>query len=387
MGRVPVLAAASFATSTQSFVYAGLLNEMSHDLGVAVSQVGQLGTAFALAYGICAIPLAALCARVPRRRLMVVALAVMALLNLGMALAPSFGALLVLRVLCGMAAAVIVPSASAAAVVLAPPEKRARALAMVIGGTTAAFLLGIPLGSVAGATFGWHGAFGLTTVLCAASAVGIRLALPEVPGEGRSSSSLGVLRRGGVLPSIGLAYFAFTSSFATSAYIGPAVNAVSGLTGGGVGLMQALSGVASLFGLPIGTRLYEKQGVHAVWLAPAVIIAAQALQSALLLGFLRGSWLVIPAQGLALLASSTAIFAMMPIVQSRLIALAPDARSVVLAANASGVYLGQASGAAAGGIAIALAGLPGMSIAGTLIACCALALAFHIRRGAHSTSS
>jgi DHA1 family inner membrane transport protein len=122
----------------------------------------------------------------------------MALLNLGMALAPSFGALLVLRVLCGMAAALIVPSASAVAVVLAPPEKRARALALVIGGTTAAFLLGIPLGSVAGATFGWHGAFGLTTVLCAASALAIRLALPEVPGDGRggSQSRRAAARRG-----------------------------------------------------------------------------------------------------------------------------------------------------------------------------------------------
>jgi len=384
MGRVPVLAAASFATSTQSFVYAGLLNEMSHDLGVAVAQVGQLGTAFALAYGLSAIPLAALCARVPRRRLMVGALSAMALLNLGMALAPSFGALLLLRVLCGMAAALIVPSASAVAVVLAPPEKRARALALVIGGTTAAFLLGIPLGSVAGATFGWHGAFGLTTVLCAASALAIRMALPEVPGEGRGGASLGVLRRGGVLPAIGLAYFCFTSSFATSAYIGPAVNAVSGLSGGGVGLMQALSGVASIFGLPLGTRMYEKAGVHTVWLVPAAIVAAQALQASLLLGFLQGSMLAIAAQGLALLVSSMAIFAMMPVVQSRLIALAPDARGVVLAANASGVYLGQASGAAAGGIAIAVAGLPGISIAGTLIACCALLLAFQVRRGARA---
>jgi DHA1 family inner membrane transport protein len=384
MGRVPVLAAASFATSTQSFVYAGLLNEMSRDLGVAVAQVGQLGTAFALAYGLSAIPLAALCARVPRRRLMVAALAVMALLNLGMALAPSFGALLVLRVLCGMAAALIVPSASAVAVVLAPPEKRARALALVIGGTTAAFLLGIPLGSVAGATFGWHGAFGLTTVLCAASALAIRLALPEVPGDGRGGANLIVLRRAGVLPAIGLAYFCFTSSFATSAYIGPAVNAVSGLSGGGVGLMQALSGVASIFGLPLGTRMYEKGGVHTVWLVPAVIVAAQALQASLLLGFLHGSVLAVVAQGLALLASSMAIFAMMPVVQSRLIALAPDARGVVLAASASGVYLGQASGAAAGGIAIALAGLPGISIAGTLIACCAVLLAWQVRRGAHA---
>ncbi|MBO1078955.1 MFS transporter [Roseomonas haemaphysalidis] len=378
LGRVPVLAAASFATSTQSFVYAGLLNEIAQDLQVPVSQAGQLGTAFALAFGLSAIPMAALCARVPRRRLMVAALAAMALLNLGMVLAPTFPLLLALRVLCGVAAAVIVPSASAAAATLAPPEQRARALALVIGGTTAAFLLGIPLGSVAGSLLGWHGAFGLTAVLCGASALAIRLVLPEVPGEGRAGGSLRVLRRPGVLPMLGLAYLSFSASFCTSAFIGPAVNAVSGLAGWQVGLMQTLSGVASMLGLPIGTRLYERQGIRAARWMPLAILLAQSLQAALLLGLLRGHWLAIPAQALALLASSTGVFAMMPMVQARLVALAPDARVVVLAANSAGIYLGQASGAAAGGLAIAAFGLPGMGIAGALLACCALALAFRV---------
>jgi DHA1 family inner membrane transport protein len=151
-----------------------------------------------------------------------------------------------------------------------------------------------------------------------------------------------------------------------------------------VGLMQAVSGLASILGLPIGTRLYERRGIGAVKLMPLVIIAAQLLQVALLEGFLRGTILVIPAQALALLASSTGIFAIMPMVQARLVALAPDARSVVMAANASGIYLGQASGAALGGLAIALGGLPGMSIAGALMACVGLGLAMMVARGAHS---
>jgi predicted MFS family arabinose efflux permease len=151
--------------------------------------------------------------------------------------------------------------------------------------------------------------------------------------------------------------------------------------------MQALSGVASILGLPIGSRLYEKSGIRAARLMPGIIVAAQLLQAALLLGFLHGSVLVIPAQALALLASSAGIFAIMPMVQARLVALAPDARSVVLAANASGIYLGQASGAALGGAAIAVAGLPGMSIAGALAATCALALAMRVARGAHSSGS
>lgn len=387
LGRIPVLAAASFATSTQSFVYAGLLNEIAADLQVPVSQAGQLGTAFALAFGFSAIPMAALCARVPRRRLMVGALLLMALLNLGMVLAPTFPLLLLLRVLCGVAAGVIVPSASAVAATLAPADQRARALAIVIGGTTAAFLLGIPLGSVAGSVLGWHGAFGMTALLCLASALAIRLALPEVPGDGPSGGALRVLRRPAVVPTMGLVYLGFAATFSTSAYIGPAVNAVSGLSGWQVGLMQTLSGVASILGLPIGTRLFERHGIRAVRWMPLAVVMAQLLQLALLFGLLRGSAWAVPAQALALLASSTALFTMMPMVQARLVALAPDARAVVLAANSAGIYLGQASGAALGGLGIALLGLPGIAVAGALVGCCALALAMRVSSGAHSELS
>ena len=55
--RIPVLAAASFATATQSFVFAGLLAELAADLDVTVAAAGQLGTAYALAFGVSA-PLA-----------------------------------------------------------------------------------------------------------------------------------------------------------------------------------------------------------------------------------------------------------------------------------------------------------------------------------------
>ena len=52
--RIPVLAAASFATATQSFVFAALLGEMAADLDVPLAQAGQLATAFALTFGLSA---------------------------------------------------------------------------------------------------------------------------------------------------------------------------------------------------------------------------------------------------------------------------------------------------------------------------------------------
>jgi len=378
--RVPVLAAASFATATQSFVFAGLLAEMAEDLGASVAQVGQLATAYALAFAVAAPALAALLARHDRRRVIVGGLLLLAVLNLVIVLAQGFPAILSLRVAAGIAAAAVVPAASAAAFALAPPERRGRAMALVIGGTTAAFLLGIPLGSVVGEVFGWRGCFAFAAVLALAAALAIAGAVPPVPGDGgRTGGGLAALRLPGVARMLLLSLAGFAAVFSIAAYIGPVTNRVSGLTGGGVGAVQALVGVASLAGLPIGARMADRGGAGAAWL-PAAILGANLLQAALLAGLAEGSGFGLPLQALSVLVSAGALFALATVVSARLATLAPEARGFVMACNGSAVFLGQAAGAALGGAGIALLGLAGAGIAGTLAALPAFWLASALRR-------
>lgn len=373
--RIPVLAAASFATATQSFVFAGLLAEMAADLAVPVASAGQLATVYALAFALAAPPVAALLAGRERRGVMVFSLLVLAALNLAIVAVAAFPALLGLRVAAGVAAAAVIPAASAAAVALAPPEKRGRALALVVGGTTAAFLLGIPAGSVVGDLFGWRGCFAFAAIIAVAAAVAIRVYVPRVQGDaGGAAGGLAALRIPGVLPALLLNVAAFTAVFAIAAYIGPVTNAVSGLSGSGVAVVQALVGVASLAGLPIGARLADR-GSRAAALLPAGVLAANLLQAALLAGLLAGTWLALPLQAIAVLVSAGCLFALGPAVGTRLAALAPEARGFVMACNASAIFLGQAGGAAAGGAGIALMGLPGAGLAGAAFAVPAFLLA------------
>ena len=56
--------------------------------------------------------------------------------------------------LAGLAGAMSGPAAS-----LVPPERRGSALAMVSGGMTLAFVVGIPLGSIIGSVFDWRATF------------------------------------------------------------------------------------------------------------------------------------------------------------------------------------------------------------------------------------
>ncbi|UFN49891.1 MFS transporter [Roseomonas sp. OT10] len=373
--RVPVLAAASFATSTQAFVMAGLLNELAADLGISVAQAGQLATVFALAFGISAPFVTALTAAWPRRGLLVGALGAMALLNLLIVLTHSYAAVLGLRLLCGVAAALVVPAAAATAAGLAPPAQRARALAMVMAGTTAAFLFGLPMGSVTGEVFGWRGAFGFAALLAGGAALAIRLLLPDVPGERSGLHGFRALRRPGVGGGLALTFTTYAAVFSISAFVGPAVNRVSGLTGGQVGIMQALAGVASLAGVPAGAWMAEHGGLRRAWVLPLLVAGAGATQFALLSGAADGMRLAPVLQGAAILAAAGCLFALSPLVQSYLVGLVPEARGVVLAVNSSALFLGQAAGAALGGLGIALIGLPGIGAAAFLMAGLALVVA------------
>jgi len=377
---IPVLAAASFATATQSFIFAGLITEIAADLGQPVAVVGQLGTVFALALGLAALPVTALTRGVGRRRLIVVALAILAGLNLGLALAPDLPAMLTLRLACGLVAAAVIPAAAAAATTLAPPERRGRALGLVVAGTTAAFLVGIPAGSIAGDLFGWRGAFGFAALVSLAAAVAVAALTPEVPPASAATGGLVALRRPGVVPALALLLGAFAAVFCFAAYVGPGVNQVTGLTGGRVAAMQAMVGVAALIGAPLGGRLADRRGMAAAWQALAAILAGQALQTALLAGLAGGRGFAIPLQALAILLTAGGLFALTPMIQARLVALAPDARGIVLAGASAASTLGQAAGAALGGAAIAGLGLVGIGVAGVTVA--ALAWPFLARAGA-----
>jgi predicted MFS family arabinose efflux permease len=72
--------------------------------------------------------------------------------------------------------------------------------------------------------------------------------------------------------------------------------------------------------------------------------------------------------GVAMVLASAALFALGPIQQDRLIALAPDERDIVLSLNASALFLGQGIGAVVGGLAthywsLAANGFTGAAIA------------------------
>ncbi|NUP86506.1 MAG: MFS transporter, partial [Burkholderiaceae bacterium] len=135
----------NFTIGCGVMVTAGTLNDLARALQVSVPVAGQLISVAAVVMAIGAPTLAALVAGFDRRRLLAFALAWYAVGHALSALMPGYGALLPVRALTMLAAAVFTPQAAAAISVMVPPEQRGRAITFVFLGWSVSSVLGMPL--------------------------------------------------------------------------------------------------------------------------------------------------------------------------------------------------------------------------------------------------
>ncbi|MDP8944412.1 MAG: hypothetical protein M3N03_00570 [Actinomycetota bacterium] len=112
--RLIVLALGTFAIGTGSFVFAGPLEGVARDLSVSVV------TVFAVTYAISSPVLVTLAGSAAPRRILVAAMAVFALANAAAVAAPTFGLLLLCRILAACGTAVFTPTTLAVAAGLLP---------------------------------------------------------------------------------------------------------------------------------------------------------------------------------------------------------------------------------------------------------------------------
>ena len=213
-----------------------------------------------------------------RKRLLVVVLFGLAIANAASAMAGLFPTLVVARIAAGLVGALTLPVASAIAVSLVGPEKRAAALAVVFAGMSLAFLIGIPLGSVVGAAYGWPASFWLATLLALFAAGASAVAIPKIgklpaPPEGAFQAAI----RPPARSLLAVTFISFVATFASVAFIGPLVTALTGLEGGDIGWMQLFIGIGSLVGLALGVRLAASHGLRALTPLMLVVTVTQAM--------------------------------------------------------------------------------------------------------------
>ncbi|HET8725877.1 MAG TPA: MFS transporter [Alphaproteobacteria bacterium] len=183
MAGLLALAMACFITVLTEALPAGLLPQMSADLSVSESLVGQLVTVYALGTLFTAIPLTAATQGWRRRPLLLVAIGGFAVVNTVTAISTNYMLTLGARFFAGVFAGLLWALVAGYAGRMVPEHLKGRAIAIAMIGIPLALSLGIPAGTFLGGAVGWRVTFGVMSVLTLVLIGWVLAKIPDFPGQ------------------------------------------------------------------------------------------------------------------------------------------------------------------------------------------------------------
>lgn len=367
------LAGAIFVSVTAEFLPTGLLPDMARDLDVTVSTTGLLVTVFAAAVVGGTTPLAALTRRQPRKRLVVAVLLVIALATVGAAVAPSYPALIAARIVGGLAHGLFWAVVATYGAHLVPRGRLGLAVAITSGGASAAFVLGVPVGTAVGHALGWRAAFSILGLVGLALALVVVAFLPPVQhGASLATGEVPLpLRRDPTVAKVVwlcvVIVLVVTGQFTFYTYVAPWFLQVANVAPDAVPGLLFLYGAGGALGLVIAgvaADRFPKRGffgVLVVTMTTVLVLAAGA-----------GSGPVVIA---AFLAWGVAFGAVPPLLQTRMLQTASyRVRDLAGALQTTAFNAGIGGGALVGALLVAGPGLGALPLTTVVLVAAGLVL-------------
>ena len=342
------LAMGGVGIGVTEFTMMGLLKEVEQGLGISTPEAGHLISAYALGVVVGAPLLAAVGAKLPRKKLALGLLLFFTVANLSSFVAPDYGTMLVSRFAAGLPHGAFFGVAAVIAASLVPATRRGWAISMVMAGLSVSNVVGVPFATWLGQTFGWRllfvlvGAIGLLALAMVWRFVPFQAAHPDASIR----RELGALKRLQVWLALLVGIVGFGGFFATYTYIAHTMTAVAGIPSALIPLVVALYGLGMVAGNIVGGRLADKSVMGTLYrvlpgVAVALVVYAVAAHwpwSAMAMVFVVG------ASGSMLI----------PALQTRLLDASPDAPSLASSLNHAALNVANALGAFLGGLVIAL---------------------------------
>ena len=328
------------------FVMMAILPYVAADLRVSIPTAGHLISAYALGV-CCGAPVLTLVRRYPLKRILLCLVAVMMAGNLLAAVSPSYGLMLVARFVSGLPHGAYFGVGSIVAARLADEGKGTQAVSIMIAGMTVANLFGVPLGSSVGALLSWRVAFlfvggmGLLTLYYIWKWVPPVEGLPDAGFKGQFR----FLRTPAPWLIFGATMLGNGAIFCWYSYVHPQLTAVSGFAEEAVSMLMVLAGFGMVVGNLVSGRLSDRFTPGRVAAATEGVIVV-ALLAIYLLSPVR------PLMPLLLCTATAGLFAVSGPLQVSIIRFAPGGELLGAACIQMAFNLGNAVGAALGGLPI-----------------------------------
>lgn len=350
-GLAPWLAVLSvgigaFALVTSEFLPVGLLPAMAADLGITKGQAGLMITTPGLVAAFAAVLVTVGSGKLDRRVVLLALTALLVLSNLMVALAPSYGWILLGRALLGVGVGGFWAIGTALGPRLVAPQHAARAMSMIFAGVSLGTVAGVPAGALIGELVGWRAAFGGASAIAVLVLLGQALLLPSIaPTQAIRLRQLPALLG---IPKARLGLIAtallFVGQFAAYTYITPFLKQVSGMSATMISALLLAYGVTGFIGNIVGAWAVGKSE-RGTLIATALVLGLATLAMPLLGTGQLAATILVGIWGLA--------FGAMPIsVQTWMYKAAPDLMEGSSALFVATAQVALASGALLGGIAV-----------------------------------
>lgn len=367
--RVYLLALVSFLVGTSEYIISGILDMISDTMKISVTSAGQLITIFSFVYAIGTPILMALTAKSERQKLLVWALGVFVLGNVLSYALPGYTSFLAARVIMALGAGMTVVTALDIAAKIAAPGKQGSAIATVVMGFTASLIIGVPLGRVVAAQFGWRAVFGLLALAGLAAMIVLYASIPRVQGDKPMplSRQLAFLKNENVALGLAITFFWLGGYSIAYTYISPYLLEVAGLGEEMLSGVLLAFGIASLIGSKFGGFSTDKWGVFPT-LSWGMLLHVIALILLSLTAANMQSWLSVV---ILLILWSFAAWSSGPTQQANLVRIEPNYSGIMLSLNQSMMQLSMAAGAAIGGVVVdrvSLSSITWVGMVGVVIA-------------------
>ncbi|MFK0150571.1 MFS transporter [Streptomyces sp. NPDC090493] len=349
-GGLVALALGGFGIGLTEFLIAGLLPQVASGLSVSEAAAGRLVSGYALSVAVGAIVLTAATARLPRKRVLVGLVVLFVVGNLLSAVAPTYGVLLLGRIVAALCHGSFFGVGSLVARSLVAPERRSRAVAVMFAGLTVANVLGVPFGALVGERWGWRAAFWAVTGIGVLALAGIAALVPAgagaVPGDvtgGGLREQLRAFRSAQVWLTLTATALGYGGMFGAFSYIAYTFTEVGGFSSADVPWLLMVYGVGLVVGNVVGGRAADRDRDRALVLALLSLTVTLAV-----FGLLAGS---APASVPLVFLMGVTGFAAVPGMITRVTDAAGGA-ALAASANVSASNVGNALGAWLGGLVI-----------------------------------
>lgn len=334
-----------FVVGVSDLIVVGIISPMSKAFEVQTSLIGQLVTIYAVSFAILSPVLTKITAKFHDKKTLITSLFIFIVINFLTIFIDSFLLLGILRVLLAACASLVTVKLMAIGAKIVVFEKKAKVVANIYVGFSAANILGVPLGTLLAAQFSWTVPFYLIGFIAIICLVMIVFFIPSLKQETRNVQKQGkykVRTKKGIWIILTFLLLMMVSNSMLFTYLEPIIR------GGGhslttVSLALFIAGVAGVIGSKFGNWLSEKFGYY---VAGSIIVFAYMMSLFLLLLYTKNVIIVL----LSILLWNLFHWGTNPTVQYALLQFIEGDPSQIFSYNISLLNLGIGIGSLVGGI-------------------------------------